>query len=144
MIVDFYHLSEMPLERVLPAICEKVLATGERLLIVADAEQLAAIDTLLWSHEADSFLPHGTAQAPRAAAQPILLSSDPVAANGATNIALPDGVWRDAALGFGRTFYFFDAAGLDQARAAWRALNSREGLELRYWKQVDGKWLQGP
>ena len=37
MLVDFYHLTASPIERVLPRICEKVLADGERLLIVAES-----------------------------------------------------------------------------------------------------------
>jgi DNA polymerase-3 subunit chi len=34
MQVDFYHLTRQPLDRVLPQIAEKVLAAGNRLLIV--------------------------------------------------------------------------------------------------------------
>jgi DNA polymerase III subunit chi len=144
MIVDFYHLSQSPLERVLPAICEKVLASGERLLLVARPDLLDGLDALLWTYAPDSFLPHGRADAAGAEAQPILLSSEPTAANGATQIALADGEWREAALAFVRTFYFFDSASLDGARVAWRSLADRDGVERRYWKQVDGRWVQGP
>lgn len=144
MIVDFYHLSQSPLERVLPSICEKVLASGERLLIVARPDLLDGVDTLLWSYAPESFLPHGRAEAAVAERQPILLADQLSAANGATHVALADGEWREAALGFARTFYIFDAAHLDAARAAWRALKSRPDLERRYWKQTDGKWVQGP
>ena len=141
MIVDFYHLTATPLERVLPSICEKVLATGERLLVVAEAALLARLDEILWSQAPESFLPHGRE---RAGTQPVLLSEEPVAANGATNIALADGRWRDEALGFARAFYFFDSAELDEARGAWRALKGRDRVESRYWKQQDGRWVQGP
>ena len=142
MIVDFYHLTASPVERVLPAICERVLASNERLLVVAETDELARLDEQLWTWKTDSFLPHGR---DRAESQPILLSSEPEAANGATHIALADGVWRDAALGFARTFYFFDSAHLDMAREAWRALRSNPAAEARYWKQDDeGKWVQGP
>jgi DNA polymerase-3 subunit chi len=142
VIVDFYHLSAAPLEKVLPAIAEKVLASGERLLVVADEAQLARLDEQLWTYAKDSFLPHGRGDAE---AQPILLSSEAVAANGATNVALADGAWRDEALSFARTFYFFDAAHLDVARAAWRALKANAEATARYWKQDErGKWVQGP
>ena len=141
MIVDFYHLTASPLERVLPSICEKVLATGQRLVVVAGEEQLARIDEQLWTYAKDSFLPHGREAAE---SQPVLLSTAPEAANGARNVALADGVWREEALSFDRAFYFFDAANLDAARDAWRALKGREGVESRYWKQADGKWVQGP
>jgi DNA polymerase III subunit chi len=142
MIVDFYHLTALPLEKVLPAIAEKVLARGERLLVVADEMQLARLDEQLWTFAKESFLPHGRANAE---AQPVLLSQDSAPANGATNIALADGGWRDEALGFGRTFYFFDAGRLEEARAAWRKLRANLEAEARYWKQDErGKWVQGP
>lgn len=141
MIVDFYHLTATPLERVLPSICEKVLATGGRLVVVAGKEQLEQLDEQLWTYAKDAFLPHGRE---RAESQPVLLSATPEAANGARNVALVDGVWREEALSFERAFYFFDTGSLDAARTAWRALKGREGVESRYWKQVDGKWVQGP
>ena len=142
MLVDFYHLATSPLERVLPQICEKVLASGERLLVVAEADQLARLDEQLWTYAVDSFLPHGRE---RAGDQPILLSEAPVAANKATHVALADGVWRDEALGFARTFYFFDNARRDEARDAWRALKDKPEAEARYWKQTEeGRWVQGP
>jgi DNA polymerase-3 subunit chi len=142
VIVDFYHLSASPLERVLPAICERVLASGERLLVVADEGMIPGIDEQLWAYAKDSFLPHGTARAEK---QSILLSSEPVAANGATHVALADGRWREEALGFARTFYFFDSECLDDARAVWRALKTNAEAEPRYWKQDErGKWVQGP
>lgn len=142
MIVDFYHLTRSPLEKVLPAVAEKVLAQGERLLIVAGEAQLSRLDEQLWTFAADSFLPHGQAQPED---QPILLAADVQPANGATNVALADGAWRDEALGFARTFYFFDAGHLDSARAAWRALKARPEARARYWKQDErGKWVQGP
>lgn len=142
MIVDFYHLTASPLERVLPSVAEKVVAGGERLLVVAGPDRLARLDELLWSYARDSFLPHGREQAE---SQPILLSAEPEAANGASNIALADGRWRDEALAFARAFYFFDDAGREAARDAWRALKDRTGVEARYWKQDErGKWVQGP
>jgi DNA polymerase-3 subunit chi len=61
MQVDFYHLTRSPLERALPQIAEKVLASGGRLLIVADeALMRAKLDQLLWTYAAESFLPHGS------------------------------------------------------------------------------------
>ena len=144
MRVDFYHLTAAPVERALPSICEKLLAGGERLLVVAEEPLLAALDGLLWTFAADSFLPHGRAGAATPEAQPILLSEEPEPLNGARNVALADGRWREEALAFERAFYFFGASHLDEARAAWRALKGREGVERRYWKQVDGRWVEGP
>ena len=144
MHVDFYHLSASPLERVLPAIAEKVVAAGDRLLIVAEEPLLTSLDRLLWTYQPDSFLAHGLATGAGAEDQPILLSDEPSASNRATNIALADGRWRDEALGFERAFLCFDGGQIDGARTAWRALKDADGVEPRYWKQVDGRWVQGP
>ena len=55
---------------------------------------------------------------------------------------MADGIWRDAALEFDRAFHFFDAGRIVEARAAWKALADREGIERRYWKQNDSGWEQ--
>ncbi|MEG3175218.1 DNA polymerase III subunit chi [Sphingomonas sp. RB3P16] len=144
MQVDFYHLTAQPLERVLPRIAERVVETGGRLLIVAEsADQRGALDRLLWTYAPDSFLPHAQADGEGDAAQPILIGERPAAANAARNIALADGMWREEALGFDRAFHFFDEDRITQARAAWKALADRAGIERRYWKQNDsGRWEQ--
>ena len=144
MQVDFYHLTATPLDRALPQIAEKVLASGGRLLLVAEsAAQRGALDKLLWTYNADSFLPHGCAGGDGDADQPILLTEETVATNGARNIALADGIWRDAALDFDRAFHFFDGERIAEARIAWKALADRDGIERRYWKQNDaGRWEQ--
>lgn len=143
MQVDFYHLTAAPIERVLPRVAERVLADGGRLLIVSEAERLAALDKLLWTWRADGFLPHACADGERDAGQPILLSADFSAPNRARNVAIADGQWRDEALGFNRAFHFFDDERIVEARQAWKALADREGVERRYWKQSEsGGWEQ--
>ena len=140
MRADFYHLTRVPLEKVLPSIAERVLASGERLVIVAEDDKiLTRIDALLWSYKPESFLPHG-----RGEDQPILLTADAGDA-AAQNIALIDGQWRDGALTFARAFYFFDSQSIDSARTAWRGLADRSEVERHYWKQDEaGKWVEGP
>ncbi len=145
MLVDFYHLASTPLERVLPRLCEKLLQEGQRLLVVAEEPLLRQLDEQLWIHAPESFLPHGRSDKPAADRQPILLSPEVEPLNGAANVALADGIWREEALGFARTFYLFDNAHLDTARGAWRLLKGHAEAEPRYWKQDDrGKWVQGP
>ena len=146
MQVDFYHLDRSPIERVLPRIAERVIEGGGRLLVVSGDDGLAArLDAHLWSYAPESFLPHGRAGGPGDAGQPVLIAGSTDAANGARNIALADGLWREEALGYDRAFYFFDGETIAGARIAWKALKGREGVESRYWKQDDGgKWLQGP
>ncbi len=144
MQVDFYHLSLSPLDRVLPQIAEKVVASGARLLIVAgEDERRRHLDRLLWNYAADSFLPHAQAGSDDDERQPVLIGADVAAANGARHVALVDGRWRDEALAFDRAFHFFDDDAIQAARLAWRALADRDGVERRYWKQNDvGRWEQ--
>ncbi|MFM7029101.1 MAG: DNA polymerase III subunit chi [Chakrabartia sp.] len=139
MKADFYYLTRTPLDRALPAIAERVRASGERLHIAADdAGLLDQLDALLWVYKPESFLPHG-----RSGDQPILLAP-PGAALGYPNIAFVDGLWRDPPEGTVRVFYFFDAASLDAARTAWRGLGEQP-VERRYWKQDEnGRWVEGP
>ena len=145
MLVDFYHLTSSPLERVLPQICEKVLGSGERLLVVGEQSLLQQLDGQLWSYGREAFLPHGRSDGPAPETQPVLLSPEPEPLNGATNVALADGRWRNEALGFARTFYFFDAGHIEEARGTWRALQSNAEAQCRYWKQDErGRWVQGP
>ena len=146
--VDFYRLTRDPVERVLPAIATRILGAGDRLLVVAaPAMQRQAIDEALWTLQPASFLPHGAAGSPDEAIEPILIAGtiDPAAANGARNLALADGEWRDEALGFDRTFLLFDNSRIDDARATWRKLGAAEGTEIHFWKQDDrGRWSEGP
>ncbi len=141
MQVDFYHLSASPIERVLPQIAERVLAAEGRLLIVAgDEDLLATLDAALWSYQPEAFLPHGRDDVAR---QPVLLASLPEPANGARNVALVDGVWREEALTFNRAFHLFDDGAIAAARLAWKALASRDGVERNFWKQDGGgKWIK--
>jgi DNA polymerase-3 subunit chi len=144
MQVDFYHLTMRPLERVLPQIAEKVVSGGGRLLVVAaDEGARTKLDQLLWGYAPESFLPHAQAGGEADALQPVLIAGAPEAANGARNIALADGVWREEALGFDRAFHFFDEDRIAEARAAWKGLADRPEVERRYWKQNDaGRWEQ--
>jgi DNA polymerase-3 subunit chi len=147
MQVDFYHLAATPIERVLPRIAERLLAGGERLVVVAQDDSLAArLDLALWSYAADAFLPHGRAGGGGDADQPVLISAAPAdRANGARNVALADGIWRDEALEFDRAFYLFDDSTVADARGAWRALGNREAVVRRFWKQdEEGRWREGP
>lgn len=145
MRVDFYQLSRDPAEAVLPLIARNTLKAGERLLVVSgDDDQLGRVSEQLWGRVADSFLAHGIAGGAHDARQPILLSGETAATNGATYLAIADGVWREGETPFARTFYIFDDITLQPARDCWRALGQRDGVERRFWKQQDGKWVEGP
>jgi DNA polymerase-3 subunit chi len=140
--VDFYQLAGTPAEPVIATLAEKVLEGDGRLLIVAEDEaQLARLDRMLWGESGASFLPHGVAGGADDARQPILLSTSPDAPNQARNMLIADGIWREAALTYDRSFYLFDDNSLEGARLAWKLLAGREGIERRYWAREGGKWV---
>jgi len=141
--VDFYQLSGTPAEQVIASISEKVLETDGRLLIVAEDEALLTrLERILWDQGPSSFLPHGLAGRADDAQQPILLSTGPDAPNNARNMLIADGIWREAALNYDRSFYLFDDATLEAARLAWKLLAGRDGVERRYWAREGGKWVK--
>jgi DNA polymerase III subunit chi len=141
--VDFYQLGDASPDGVIAALAGKLLAEDQRLLVVAgDEALLARLDRQLWDQGAASFLAHGIAGGSDDSRQPVLLSSNVDAPNLARNLLIADGEWRDAALGFERTFYLFDAATLQAARLAWKLLAGREGLERHYWANEGGKWVE--
>ena len=143
MQVDFYQLAGMPADQVIAAICARVLDSEGRLLIVADDESyLAKLDRALWDRGSSDFLPHGIAGGSDDARQPILLSTSPDAPNHARNLLIADGLWREAALTFDRSFYLFDSGTLEGARLAWKLLAGREGVERRYWAREGRKWVK--
>lgn len=143
--LDFYQLSRDPVEQVLPRIAERILAEGERLLIVADDRaRLDRISASLWDAGPTSFLAHDHDDAEIPEAQPILLSARCEPLNGASRIALADGRFREEALGFDRAFYLFDDSSIEDARNTWRALKGRDGVSLHFWRQEGKRWCEGP
>ena len=143
MQVDFYQLAGTPAEPVIATLAEKVLEGDGRLLIVAEDEvHLARLDRMLWDQGTASFLPHGVAGGADDSRQPILLSTSPDAPNQARNMLIADGLWREAALTYDRSFYLFDDGTLEGARLAWKLLAGREGVERRYWARESGKWIK--
>jgi len=67
----------------------------------------------------------------------VLISTTCEALNGARNVALADGAWRDAALDFDRAFHFFDESTIEAARIAWKGLRDKSGVTRTYWTQSE-------
>ena len=140
MKLDFWQYTHDPLEKVVSLIARRALGQKERVLVVAaDAGQRAAISRALWESGPESFLAHGDADGPGADRQPILLSAEPQPRNAASHLILADGIFRDVS-GFARVFLLFPPDLAPQARAAWRAVDGREGVERSYFAQENGRW----
>ena len=143
MQLDFWQLSRDPLERVVALIAERTCEAGEKLLVVAnDAEQRAAMGRVRWDSRPEAFLANGDAAARHAARQPILLSAECRAPNGARYVVLADGDWRADAEEFERVFLLFGEAGAPAARGVWRSFDGREDVQRSYYAQDEGKWVK--
>ena len=110
------------------------------LIVSGHDEQLEALDKALWEECADQFLAHGRADAPFAERQPVLLSKECRAANGAQVVAFADGVWRGEADGFERAFLFFSDAQRNSVRPVWSSFDGRGDLTREYYRLEQAKW----
>jgi len=141
----FYHLQRQPLERVLPALLEKSLERGWRVIVQAGSEErLEALDAHLWTYRDDGFLPHGTWRESEAAEQPILLTIADDNPNGAAVRFLIDGAPMPAEPGaYQRIVLLFDGEDPDAvvaARARWSEAKA-SGLSVTYWQTDEqGRW----
>jgi DNA polymerase III subunit chi len=141
----FYHLQRQPLERVLPALLEKSLERGWRVVVQgASEERLDALDAQLWTFRDDSFLPHGTWREADAREQPILLTVADDNPNGAAVRFLVDGAPMPAdAEAYARIVLIFDGEDPDAVAAArerWSEGRAK-GFDVTYWQTDDeGRW----
>ncbi len=144
--VDFYHLTRTALEPALGKLLTKVLASGQRAVVVASSvERVEALTRALWTFQTDSFLPHGSAKDGRAEDQPVFLTTEPEVPNGASILVLVDAAETDPPPGIDRVLILFDGedrAAMQQAREAWQA-HQTKGDKLVYWQQTErGGWYR--
>lgn len=142
MKLDFWQVTDDPVEKVVALIAKRALGQGERVLVVAAApEQRATISRALWEAGTESFLANGEPDTPGADRQPILLAAEPVTVNGASHVILADGLFRECP-GFARVFLLFPPDLAPDARAAWRAQDGHEDVERAYFAQENGRWVK--
>jgi DNA polymerase-3 subunit chi len=145
--VLFYHLQGQRLESVLPALLEKSLERGWKVVVQGSSEErIEALDAHLWTYRDDGFLPHGTWREPEAARQPVLFTLAESNPNGATVRFLIDGAPMPVdPENYQRIVLLFD--GEDQeavtaARTQWSTVKEK-GLEATYWQaDAQGRWAK--
>ena len=126
----FYHLERRALQDVLPGLVERTLERGWRALIRCEsAERAEALDTLLWTYDDASFLPHAQAGDGDSARQPVLITVEDDNPNAADVLFVVGGAVLDwsAVSRFTRIVTMFDgrdAGMLATARTAWKDAKS--------------------
>lgn len=146
--IDFYHLQKQTLDQVLPKLVEKAYATSAKIKIkIGNEARIDFINSLLWTYNEESFIPHGSKKDGFAKEQPIWLSSEDDNPNQATMLFLVDGasVTIDDIKKYERIFNVFDGnneEALQQARKLWKEISSEEeNIERNYYQQDDsGRW----
>lgn len=140
----FYHLTQSTPQATMATILPRALSAGWQVMLRGtDQTALDALDTALWLHPDDGFLPHGLAGGPHDADQPILLGTGLIG-NAAQGLMLVDGAVTtpEEAAGLERVWVLFDGAdeaALAGARRLWTALTGA-GLAAQYWSEEAGRW----
>lgn len=141
--IGFYHLTRSAADKALPLLLERALAAGQRAVVLCSSEdRVRALDDMLWECAEPVWLPHGTDKDGDPMLQPIWLTTEDAAANGAHFLFLVDGANSAHLPRFDRVFDIFDGnneAAVAEARARWSQAKS-VGHELTYWQQSAHGW----
>ncbi|MGE5538920.1 MAG: DNA polymerase III subunit chi [Gemmatimonas sp.] len=142
--IGFYHLTATTLESALPRLLEKVLASGQKAVVMAGSpERVEALNGQLWTYNPGSFLPHGSKGDGSAADQPIWLTDQDENPNGAAVLVLTEGVRSERVGDFARCLDLFDGAdaqAVAEARTRWTEYRAK-GFAVTYWQQTSsGGW----
>jgi DNA polymerase-3 subunit chi len=145
--VLFYHLKGQTLEHVLPALLQKSIERGWRVVVQASSdERVDVLDAHLWTWRDDTFLPHGTWRDSEAAEHPILLTVNEDNPNRAGVRILVEGAGMPGDAGsYHRVVLIFDGEdpeAVEKARARWGEAKAA-GFEVTYWQSDEnGRWLR--
>ena len=146
--VDFYHLQNQKLEDVLPKLLEKAYSIHKNAVVrVGNAERIEFLNSLLWTYDEQSFLPHGSKKDGMPESQPIWLTAENDNPNSAAFLFLTDGANAeiDEISQYERVFNIFDGnspEAVENARNFWRTLK-QQSIDIFYWQQnSDGAWQQ--
>jgi DNA polymerase-3 subunit chi len=125
-------------------VLEKVLAAGDRAVVVAGSDERAeAIAAALWTYDDRSFLPHGTAKDGAAADQPIWITTAVENPNEARMLVLVDGVEPPDLAPWPGLCLFFDDSDPDRlatTRTLWKTWRTA-GHAVKYFRQGErGGW----
>jgi DNA polymerase-3 subunit chi len=140
--IGFYHLTRTTADQALPPLLGRTLKAGQRAVVfLASPDRVRTLDAALWAVQDPDWLPHGTAATGDPDMQPIWLTDQDEAPNGAQFAFLLDN--RQTTLStFIRIFDLFngqDPEAVSAARARWSAAKAA-GHVLTYWQQGAKGW----
>ena len=145
--IDFYHLRDADIATPLAMLAHKTVASGHKLLILAQKDSHAAISERLWSFRSDSFPAHAADEEEGHEHAQIWLTSN-VAINRieARFLALTAGLEPPEVQKYERVFNLFDGTSkvaVSAARDSWKRWSGTNDVTCRYFAQDDqGRWSQ--
>ncbi|MBF0423078.1 MAG: DNA polymerase III subunit chi [Magnetococcales bacterium] len=135
-LVRFYQWNQGPLERILFGLLSRVYDRNlKACVVVADMEHARRLDTMLWTMESDSFLPHGACRGADSPRHPIILCTEPSDVNGASVLILAHGRFEDRFADFDQTLDFVvdhTPEGLQTSRGRYRRYRDAGG-RMEFW-----------
>lgn len=141
--VRFYHLERQSLDQALPALVAKAYSMRHRIVIQAASDMEAEqINGQLWTHNPDSFIPHGTKKDGHAEKQPVWITSNDENPNDADVLILTGGGACETISTYKLCCDMFNGRDEDAVKAArsrWKAYKDA-GFEITYWQQGANGW----
>ena len=145
--IRFYHAQHKTAQDVLPDLLLKALQRKMRIACkLSNTDTCQDYDDYLWQWSKTHFLPHGIDHQEFAADQPVLLTTENHAANGArTLMVLDDAELPPTPSDFDLICFIFDGRNpyiVKRAREEWTRLKTEATATLTYWQQQEtGQWL---
>ncbi len=131
-------------EKILPKLLAQANKNGKHVVVRStDQDRIRKINEILWSSDAESFLPHGMRDdGGDASEHPIYLTTGTEVPNAATLLVLLDGADSSDEVNFERIFYIYDEDEKDslaRALAFGRSLDADSKVEWVH-QATSGKW----
>lgn len=143
--VCFYHVNQLPIERVLAKLVEKIYSLKHKIVIYCqDSSSVQVIDDLLWNYSTKTFLAHATNLDPKGESQPIYITDKQENPNNADILISIGNDIPDFYQSFERYIDIFvdTPEELSSARGRFKTLKKYHE-NIKYFKQDEkGNWQQ--
>ncbi len=145
--ISFYHLTKTPIEKALPQLLLKIIASNKNAILMASsAGFLAKIDALLWTFSTNKIIPHGTKEYGYVEDHPVYLTLQEENPNNASTLVTIEGSKPSFISKFERCVDIFDGNNEDElskARERWKDYKQNSEFSLLYWHQDEkGTWVK--
>lgn len=144
-LVTFYQYCHDSVERTICKLLEKVYTTGKNALVLLEnSEQVAMLDSMIWTYATMSFLPHGSPQMPESEwkKQPIFLTDTLHNPNDAKIVVTAQGNIIDESETYERCIDLVSESDVDRAKERMETYKNR-GCQVTWWQQdLKGSWTK--